>query len=60
MRNTELSRKLKAGTAALVISLNIIGATLPMAAEAAPQPPQCNAVTGCGSLLDYIKSLLKS
>jgi hypothetical protein len=49
--------KLKSATAAFALSLGILGATLPLAAEAAPQPPQCNAVTGCGTLLDYIRNL---
>jgi len=53
MRNS----KLKSATAAFALSLGILGATLPLAAEAAPRPPQCTTVTGCGTLLDYIKRL---
>lgn len=57
MRNSTF----KAATVAIALSLGIIGATAPLSAEAAPNPPQCNAITGCGTLLDYIKTLfLKS
>jgi hypothetical protein len=47
----------KATSVAIALSLGVLGATLPPAADAASQAPQCNAVTGCGTLLDYIKNL---
>jgi hypothetical protein len=49
----------KAAVVAITLSLGI-GAITPLAAEAAQNPPQCNAVTGCGTILDYIKNLLRS
>lgn len=61
MRKTHtVSRYAQAGITALALALGAASATLPVTAAAAQQPPQCNAVTGCGTLLDFIKRFLKS
>lgn len=56
MRNATL----KSAIVAIGLGLGILGTTLPLAAEAAQPGPQCNAVIGCGTLLDYIKELLRN